>query len=133
MGVFNPNKIRELRKKNKISQKKLGEYLGISDRAVSKWELGLSSPSGQNLIQLSKVFKVPVECFLYENDEIKVEKQKRGMESLTELYKIGRGPSSSHTIGPERACVIFKEKNTAFRRYQPYEDASNKKCLYEIS
>ncbi len=32
------------------------------------------------------------------------------MESLTELYKIGRGPSSSHTIGPEKACKIFKEK-----------------------
>lgn len=26
------------------------------------------------------------------------------MESIRELYKIGRGPSSSHTIGPERIC-----------------------------
>lgn len=33
------------------------------------------------------------------------------MESITQLYKIGRGPSSSHTIGPEKACMIFKEKN----------------------
>lgn len=33
-----------------------------------------------------------------------------GMESITELYKIGRGPSSSHTIGPERACRRFREK-----------------------
>ncbi|MBQ8869452.1 MAG: L-serine ammonia-lyase [Oscillospiraceae bacterium] len=32
------------------------------------------------------------------------------MCSLRELYKIGRGPSSSHTIGPERACIYFKEK-----------------------
>ena len=30
-----------------------------------------------------------------------------GMKSLTELYKIGRGPSSSHTMGPERACKDF--------------------------
>ena len=29
-----------------------------------------------------------------------------GMESLTELYKVGSGPSSSHTIGPERACLL---------------------------
>ncbi len=34
----------------------------------------------------------------------------REMCSLRELYKIGRGPSSSHTIGPERACIFFKEK-----------------------
>lgn len=26
------------------------------------------------------------------------------MESLRELYKIGRGPSSSHTMGPEKVC-----------------------------
>ena len=30
-----------------------------------------------------------------------------GMKSLRELYKIGRGPSSSHTMGPERACREF--------------------------
>ena len=33
-----------------------------------------------------------------------------GMESLTELYKIGSGPSSSHTIGPERACLLFRKQ-----------------------
>ncbi len=32
------------------------------------------------------------------------------MESLDQLYKIGRGPSSSHTMGPERACLYMKEK-----------------------
>ena len=31
----------------------------------------------------------------------------KGMKSLKELYKIGRGPSSSHTMGPERACKDF--------------------------
>ena len=31
------------------------------------------------------------------------------MKSLRELYKIGRGPSSSHTMGPERACLYIKE------------------------
>ena len=108
---FNPDKIKRLRTKNKMSQKKLGEYLGISDRAVSKWELGLSNPSEKNLIQLSKVFKVPVDYFSQEIDVLKKEKKERGMESLTELYKVGRGPSSSHTIGPERACMAFKEKN----------------------
>lgn len=36
---------------------------------------------------------------------------KKGMESIKELYKVGRGPSSSHTIGPERACMTFMEKN----------------------
>lgn len=33
------------------------------------------------------------------------------MRSLKELYRIGRGPSSSHTIGPERACRLFLSEN----------------------
>ena len=33
------------------------------------------------------------------------------MHSLKELYRIGKGPSSSHTIGPERACKLFLAEN----------------------
>lgn len=33
------------------------------------------------------------------------------MKSIREIYKIGKGPSSSHTIGPERAAKLFKEKH----------------------
>lgn len=32
------------------------------------------------------------------------------MKSLLNLYRIGRGPSSSHTMGPERAALYLKEK-----------------------
>ena len=32
------------------------------------------------------------------------------MKSLRDLYKIGKGPSSSHTIGPERAALKFLER-----------------------
>ncbi|MGE5456748.1 MAG: L-serine ammonia-lyase [Methanococcaceae archaeon] len=33
------------------------------------------------------------------------------MESIKEIYKIGHGPSSSHTIGPRAASEIFKKNN----------------------
>ena len=32
------------------------------------------------------------------------------MHSLKELYKIGNGPSSSHTMGPKNATLIFNER-----------------------
>ena len=32
------------------------------------------------------------------------------MESLKELYKIGNGPSSSHTMGPKKAATQFAER-----------------------
>ena len=42
------------------------------------------------------------------------------MQSLKYLYKIGRGPSSSHTMGPDKAARYFKEK---------YEDADSYKVI----
>lgn len=33
------------------------------------------------------------------------------MESIRNLYKIGHGPSSSHTMAPQKAALIFKEEN----------------------
>ena len=30
------------------------------------------------------------------------------MKSIREIYKIGKGPSSSHTMGPERAALLFR-------------------------
>ncbi len=33
------------------------------------------------------------------------------MKSIRDVFKIGKGPSSSHTMGPERAAKIFKKRN----------------------
>ena len=32
------------------------------------------------------------------------------MKSIREIYKIGKGPSSSHTMGPERAALLFRDR-----------------------
>ena len=40
------------------------------------------------------------------------------MKSLRELYKVGRGPSSSHTIGPEKACRYFISQTESADSYK---------------
>ncbi len=40
------------------------------------------------------------------------------MQSLHELYRIGVGPSSSHTIGPYRACKIFRKEHPTADGYR---------------
>ena len=32
------------------------------------------------------------------------------MKSLRELYRMGPGPSSSHTIGPQRCAKVFLQR-----------------------
>ena len=103
-------KIRFLRKKNKMSQAELGRKVGVSNRAVSKWENGSSMPSTDTLLSVATVFGVTLDFFL-KNDEVPEKKRavEPGMESLTELYRTGRGPSSSHTMGPAKAAALFRE------------------------
>lgn len=40
------------------------------------------------------------------------------MKSIRDIYKIGKGPSSSHTMGPERAAQFFKAKYPQADAYQ---------------
>ena len=40
------------------------------------------------------------------------------MKSIREIYKIGKGPSSSHTMGPERAALQFMKDYPDAARYQ---------------
>ena len=40
------------------------------------------------------------------------------MKSIRDIYKIGRGPSSSHTMGPERACRLFRAEHPEAARFR---------------
>ena len=42
------------------------------------------------------------------------------MESIKYLYRIGNGPSSSHTMGPKSAAEIFSKKNTNADSFKVY-------------
>ncbi|MBQ8738352.1 MAG: helix-turn-helix domain-containing protein [Clostridia bacterium] len=55
------NKIRELRKKENLTQKDLAKMLYKSESAIRMWELGKSEPDIETLHLLSKIFNVPVD------------------------------------------------------------------------
>lgn len=52
--------IYECRKKKNLTQEQLAEKLGISDRAVSKWERGLNLPDASLMTPLCKILDINV-------------------------------------------------------------------------
>ena len=54
------DKLIELRKKNGYSQEELAEKLYITDRAVSKWERGLSLPDADKMLDLCNILNINV-------------------------------------------------------------------------
>ena len=63
-------KIAALRRENSMSQEALGEKLGLSRQAVSKWEADQAVPTMDNLMELSKLFGVSVDTLLRPDAEL---------------------------------------------------------------
>ena len=67
------NFIKELRKEKGLTQKELGEKLNITDKAISKWERGLSFPDISMLNSLASFFEIDVSELLNGEKGIKQE------------------------------------------------------------
>lgn len=52
------NRIYELRKQKNLSQKELGNLLGVSNKSVSKWENGVTVPKTETLVKLAGILGV---------------------------------------------------------------------------
>lgn len=57
-------RIKELRKKNDMTQERLADYLGVTDKAVSKWECGLTMPDLSLIVPLARVLNVSADELL---------------------------------------------------------------------
>lgn len=65
-------RIRALRKAKDINQKQLGEIVGVSDKAVSTWELGKSFPTEDKLERLAAYFGVKKSDIREDESDIRV-------------------------------------------------------------
>lgn len=64
MNVVNTS-IKDLRKKQNMTQDELAEKLKVTRQAVSNWETGKTQPDIETLTQLAEVFDVSVERIIY--------------------------------------------------------------------
>ena len=80
--------IKELRKEKQLTQKELGEKLNITDKAISKWERGLSFPDIAVLKDLADFFDIDISELLNgergKKQEIDIEK---AIQEAIENYK----------------------------------------------
>ena len=99
------NFIRELRKKNNLTQKALGAKYNVTYQAVSKWERGINMPDISLLREMSKDFNVRLESIL--DGEEKKEKVKT--ERL--IYPYIFGGIAIIFIGLLIALIIINNSN----------------------
>ena len=90
--------IQEIRKEKGLTQKELAELIGVSDKTISKWENGNSSPDTSMLMSLSEALEVTVNELLSaerispENYSMKAE------ETIMTLMKENEAGRRTHLI-----------------------------------
>lgn len=57
-------RIKELRKKNDLTQEKLADFLGVTYKSVSKWECGMTTPDISLIAPLTKILHVSADELL---------------------------------------------------------------------
>lgn len=57
-------KLQQLRKSKNLSQEQLAELLSVSRQAISKWELGTTTPELEKVIKISQIFSVSTDYLL---------------------------------------------------------------------
>ena len=85
-------KINELRNKYNITQLALAKELGVSRSSVNAWEMGISMPTIDRLIDIAEYFHVSVDYLLGLNDRLTIdisslnEKEKTMIYNLIEIF-----------------------------------------------
>lgn len=79
--------ISECRKEVNLTQMQLAEKLGITDRAVSKWERGIAMPDSSIMLELCDILKISVNELL-KGERITMENNnEKNQELLLEMSK----------------------------------------------
>lgn len=93
--------VKRLREKQKLTQSQLADFLGVSDRTVSKWETGRGFPDITFLEPLAKILKVSV-AELFSGAEIENDNRSANL-SKSNFYVCPVCGNSVFSVG--KACV----------------------------
>lgn len=100
MSIKQGEYLKDLRVKNKYSQEKLGELLGLSRQSISKWEQGYAVPDTENLLKLSELYGVSVDTLLKCGEEENVSKVSEAPQAAEEAAP---NPEQSNNEIPAKA------------------------------
>lgn len=133
------DRIRELRIKNGYTQTELAKRLQLTRSSINAWEMGISVPSTQYVIELAALFKTSTDYILERTSdeiidisELTIEEKEiiihllnyfstaRKAMDFVKNKKSGDEEGDEFESGP----MVFRVKNTTRRRRRP-EDGGN--------
>ena len=94
-GIVISERIKQLRERSSFTQAELAKNLNITRSSVNAWEMGISVPSTQFIVELANLFKVSTDYLLdvNDNDTINItalaEEEKKIIYALLRYFEKG--------------------------------------------
>ena len=104
-------RIQEARKAAGLSQESLGERLGVSRQAVSKWEADAAVPELENLIAMSRIFGVTIGALLGVEPEAAEDRSEKDAPEAPGEGVEGTAPAGELTDRELAAVEAIAKKN----------------------
>ena len=109
-------KIANYRRQAKMTQDELADKLYVTRQALSKWELGVSVPSTDTLLEICRMFKISFEELLCLNEKIDVDPDDifKGHDRLFIVNSICRGelevniPDVLYQFSPSERLLVLR-------------------------
>lgn len=99
------NKLFELRKKAGLSQEAVAKKVGVTNKAVSKWENGKTKPTTNAIREIAALFDISV-------DELMTMKEERKMPEITKIVITG-GPCAGKSTAMSWIQNAFTQEGYA--------------------
>ena len=105
--------ISSLRKEKGMTQLELAEKMGVTDKAVSKWERDLSYPDINSIPKLAEIFGVSVDELMQVKTETKEKISKNKIDGIVDTVLKGIGVAMGIAV-TVLSILGELEANTAF-------------------
>ncbi len=80
--------IKFLREESGLTQTDLAKLLGITRSSVNAWEMGISVPSTQYIVELAGIFKISTDYLLGVTSGLSIDVSGLGNEDIQLLYRV---------------------------------------------
>ncbi len=82
------DRIKFLREQQKMTQTELSKRLGITRSSVNAWEIGISVPSTQYIVELAAIFRVSTDYLLGVSDTVTLPVDDLSEQDVQMVYQL---------------------------------------------
>ncbi|MCM1494766.1 MAG: helix-turn-helix domain-containing protein [Bacteroides sp.] len=125
-------KLKEIRKKEGVSQEQLAEKIGVSRQAITKWETGKGLPDVENMVIIAEIFKTTIDELLTDSTAAAKTDPEPFLYTSETIYDIDCEKHFDVNIGSAAAILLSSGEDEKLHIKLSSETLENLDSMFKI-